>query len=144
MFRLSIVFIMLFPVISCAGVVTDQKCLREEAIQAETEAATLNTASKLYTSYKRYAHCDDGAIAEGYSYSVVSILTKYWDSQIKDIKDLTSSDEGFKRFFFHHIDDLMSSEEQKLIISNARNRCPQNYRVFCELIEKAAIGDTQK
>jgi hypothetical protein len=51
-------------------------CSQEEAIQAETEASTLKDWTAVYISFKRFSHCDDAAISEGYSDAVGRLLAK--------------------------------------------------------------------
>ncbi|HEV7817019.1 MAG TPA: hypothetical protein VGP06_18215, partial [Janthinobacterium sp.] len=53
-------------------------CTREEAIQAETEASSLKDWDAVYRSFKRFSHCDDAAIGEGYSDVVGRLLTTDW------------------------------------------------------------------
>ena len=43
-----------------------KQCSREEAIQAEATASLLATWSDILGSFRKFGHCDDGAIAEGY------------------------------------------------------------------------------
>lgn len=136
MFRIiSLLFIITsFPVFSCpnTSLSLEKQCLIDEAIQAETEADNLQEAKTLHSFYIRFSHCDDGAIAEGYSHSVVKVLTQKWNDQIGEINHLTVADEKFRYFFLKHIDELMSSEEKKIIINNAQKRCPENSNFICE------------
>jgi regulation of enolase protein 1 (concanavalin A-like superfamily) len=42
-------------------------CTQEEAFAAEATVSDISTWKELYESYILYIHCDDGAIAAGYS-----------------------------------------------------------------------------
>jgi len=112
-------------------------CTREEAMQAEDEAARLPDWKAVYRSFKRYAHCDDGAIGEGYSDSIGRLLARDW-KRLDDLKGLTSSDKRFERFVLHHVDETIPAEELKLIVDNARLRCPAKAERLCRLIEARA------
>ncbi len=114
-----------------------QSCSREQAIKAEAEAENLNDANAIYQSYVRFGHCDDGAIAEGYSVSVVRLLTKNW-SEFERLSQLTVSNKKFERFILRHIDETMAREEQQTILRNVHDRCPQQAKRLCTLVEKAA------
>lgn len=58
------------------------------AMKAESEASTLETWQAVLALYKKYKHCDDGAIAEGYSSSIATLLAGHRD----DIGELTRLD----------------------------------------------------
>lgn len=128
-FIITIFPVSAFPVTSS---VLETQCSIDEAIQAEIEVNNLQEAKSLYSFYTRFSHCDDGAIAEGYSHSIVQILTQKWGSQIEKINHLTSSDKKFRYFFLKHIDELMSSEERKIIIDKAQKKCPENSNLICK------------
>ena len=54
-------------------------CTRVEAIMAETEASSLRDWVAVYASFEKYSHCDDAAIAEGYSDAIGRLLTEDWE-----------------------------------------------------------------
>jgi hypothetical protein len=62
----SLSFLFFVPGFSAAAK-TNRPCTRADAQKAEAEAERLETRSAVYLSFTRYAGCDDGAIAEGYS-----------------------------------------------------------------------------
>lgn len=112
-------------------------CSREQAMKAEAEAGNLNDANAIYQSYVRFSHCDDGAIAEGYSVSIVRLLTKNW-SEFERLSQLTASNKKFERFILRHINETMAREDQQTILRNVRDHCPQQAKRLCNLIKKAA------
>lgn len=114
-------------------------CSKQEAIAAEKEAVKLDSVVSLYDSYKRFAHCDDGSIAEGYNESVVRILTQQWNRQLIELYRLASRDERFRAFVLRHINEAMTREQQTIILTNARDRCLKEAQKLCNQIMKAAI-----
>jgi len=118
-----------------AGKASPQTCTREDAIRAETESSSLKTWRDVYASYKRYHQCDDGAISEGYSNSVATLLADHWD-QLKDLNALGRKDPKFQAFVLHHVDEMMTATQSKAIKENVRSHCPQRSRHLCRLIEK--------
>lgn len=112
-------------------------CSREEARRAEDEAARLPDWKAVYRSFKRYAHCDDGAIGEGYSDSVGGLRAREW-IRLDELRRLTSSDKRFEQFVLRHVDETIPADELKLIVDNARFRCPAKAERLCRLIEARA------
>jgi len=112
-----------------------QSCAREDAIKAETEASSLKTWNALYESYGRYHQCDDGAISEGYSNSVATLLADHWDNA-DSLTALAKKDPKFKAFVLHHVDALMTSTQAKRIRENVQSRCPANAKNLCQSIAK--------
>ena len=47
-------------------------------MQAEATASSLITWPEILGSFRTFGHCDDGAIAEGYSVSIVGMLADRW------------------------------------------------------------------
>jgi hypothetical protein len=128
--RWIIICIVVF--LSCSGLHAQKQCTETDAKNAETEASSLKTWSDVYSSYKRYAQCDDGAIGEGYSSTVARLLADDW-SQFGKLK-LLMSDKSFAKFVLLHIDQLMSKEQEKAIRQNASKRCPAGAKVACKSI----------
>lgn len=112
-------------------------CTKDDAYQAESEASTVDGWRALYASFKRFEHCDDAAISEGYSDSVGRLLSKHWD-QIAQFDSLAKKDHAFKLFVIRHIDDTVSVDDLKAIEHNAKTRCPPGARRLCKLIADAA------
>ena len=112
-------------------------CTEKEATLAESEADNLHDWDSLYSSFKRFAHCDDAAISEGYSASVGRLLAFDWQ-HLRRLSELTKSDKEFKRFVLKHIDELIPADELKIILENARTHCPAGMEGLCKQIEDAA------
>lgn len=112
-------------------------CSRKEAIQAETESSTLPDWDSVYKAFRRFAHCDSGAIGEGYSESVGRLLAKDW-VHLERLRILSQRDKGFERFVIRHINETLPLDYLQQIIVNTRQYCPQNARRICDLIETAA------
>jgi hypothetical protein len=110
-------------------------CTQTEAIQAEGAIDTLHSWARVYEVYSGYQQCDDGAIAEGFSDGVATLLTRRWDS-IGELLKLSSEHPRFKRFVIGHIDETMDEKQPKMILENVRHRCPYGARDFCAEIEK--------
>jgi hypothetical protein len=108
-----------------------------EAQRAESEAVMLRSWDDLYGSYKRYKHCDDGAIAEGYSEAVARIIVDHWNT-LSRLADITRKDTDFRRFVLKHIDETLSFEDIKNIRANADKKCPSGLRDLCRDIRKQA------
>ena len=132
-FTLIVLFCIVCSINAASG--NDKKCTSDEAYRAETEADRLNTWEVLYQSYKRFSHCDDGAIAEGYSDSIGRLLADDW-KDISSLVKLCRSDSNFEKFVARHLDETISIDTWEKIISNATNSCPDKARSVCRLILK--------
>ena len=110
-------------------------CTREDAIKAETEAATLITWPAVFESYGHYRHCDGGAISEGYSNSVATLLASRWD-QFEQLRELVTAHPKFEGFVLRHLDQTMTSDQGKAIKENIRAKCPANGNALCKSIMK--------
>lgn len=136
-FRLVLVLIICASGCSCASALQGNTCSREDAINAEKEAAYLQDWKALHTSYKLFQHCDDGSIAEGYSVSVVRLLKDQWN-KLDELYFLTKSDTEFRQFIMRHINETMSREDQRIISTNTREKCPLELKDLCQMIYRAA------
>jgi hypothetical protein len=115
----------------------ERMCEKDDAIKAEEEADRLDDWDSVYRSYKRFAHCDTGAISEGYSDSISKLLAHDWKSFPRLYK-LTTKDKRFTLFLINHIDDTIPKDVIDVIIKNAHDNCPKGAKMLCMLIEKKA------
>jgi hypothetical protein len=65
------IFCLAFLIFFVGGVAAARDCPREDAMRAEDIAAALKSWGRAYAAFKRYSHCDDGAISEGFTDSIV-------------------------------------------------------------------------
>lgn len=98
-----------------------QPCTKEMALQAETEVPTLRSWAAVYDGFKKFQHCDDGGVAEGFSESITQLLASNWDTHT----ELADRDEAFLSFILRHIDESTPSERLKRIEENAATRCTE-------------------
>lgn len=119
-------------------------CSKEEAYKAEIEATTVKDWEELYKSFKKYGHCDDGAIGEGYSDSVGRLLSNKWNSTISLTKIIHYSPK-FRTFVIKHIDETIPLDTLKIIFKNAKEKCPDECTDICnEIIKATGIDESAK
>jgi len=109
---------------------SDPACTVKQAARAETEASTLKSWAEIYRSYDRFQHCDDGAIAEGYSAAVGNMFSQRW-GDIDKLGELVDKHEDFKSFVLHHVDETISAEVLETIAHNAKHACPNALIMLC-------------
>jgi hypothetical protein len=126
------VIVSLVVFLSCSGLHAQKRCTEADAKKAELEASSLKTWTDVHSSYLRYAQCDDGSIGEGYSSAVARLLADDW-SQFGKLK-LLMSDKSFAKFVLRHIDQLMSTEQEKAIRENTSKRCPAGATAACKSV----------
>lgn len=129
---MRVLFFLLLVLSACQ--VDAKECTGVEAQEAEAGVDTLKDWSAIYTAFKRYGHCDDGGIAEGWSEAVVHLLASNWGS-LKQAAVYTTNDKGFRRFFLKHIDASADTDEIKSIGKLAGSQCPPNLKLLCKEIE---------
>lgn len=130
---LSVVSFFLYVLLTSKA--TAGPCTREEAQKAEYGASTLRTWEEVFRSYQHYKSCDDGAISEGYSSSVASLLADKWN-ELGDLVKLIEMDRAFETFVLRHIDDTMSHNQDVMIESNIRRKCPKSASQLCMALSK--------
>jgi hypothetical protein len=110
-------------------------CTPGEARKAEAEASSLRTWQQVFYSYQRYRKCDDGAISEGYSNSVASLLAAHWE-QNEELLSLVNAHPQFERFVIRHLDDTMTRDQDVQIHNNIQHLCPPQRSRFCAAVRK--------
>lgn len=118
-----------------------KECTREEAMAAEDSVSRLPDWKQIYRAFKRFAHCDDGAIAEGFTESVVHLLATQWET-LPQVASLESKNGEFLNFVLRHIDGSADTSELKRIAHLARTQCPTGHSLMCSAIFQAATGGT--
>jgi len=114
------------------------QCTDAEASEAEDRLDHLIDWDHVYDAFKPFGHCDDGALAEGFSAAVAQLLTTKWETAER-LSRLAAKDRKFARFVLLHVDDLMSPDEARLIVTNSRTKCPPRARALCrELAARVA------
>lgn len=114
-----------------------QECSRGDAIAAENLIENLNSWQSIYDAYKRYGHCDDGAIAEGLSDRIVHQLATQWDF-LPQVQQLIVLDPSFQEFLLEHINASADTSELNRILLSASQHCPASAGLLCKQIEGAA------
>lgn len=89
----------------------------------------------LYTSWTKFKDCDDGAIAEGWSDSVVHLLATHWD-KLDELQTLSHAHADFEAFVLKHIDATKDSDELDTVGAKATLHCPTSAKPLCEMIMK--------
>jgi hypothetical protein len=115
-------------------------CTQTMAMKALDEADRLGSWAQVYASYRRYKHCDDGAIAEGYSSSVASLLADKWTS-LGELEKIVKSDPRFGVFVLFHVDVTMSIDQAGVIRSHAATQCPKASKALCAKLRERLAFD---
>src|SRR3989442_5232241 len=109
-------------------------CTQDEGMRALDESDGLKDWDAVYRSFKRFGHCDNGAVAEGYDDSIIRLLVGDWN-HFDALAHLAASDKAFEQFILGHIDELASQEQLKAIANNAKSLCPSRENYLCERIK---------
>lgn len=126
-----ILFLSFADVLSAAA--NQKPCNTSEERQAFSEADGLKDWDALHRSFIRFGHCDDGAIAEGYSDTVGRLLARDWE-HIGTLGKLVVSDKKFESFVLRHIDETLPTGTLKAIANHAEKSCPADETALCRKI----------
>jgi len=113
-------------------------CTKQQEMQAENGIDHLNDWSAVYQSFKRYSHCDDGAIAEGYSDAIGKLLADNWKTDFPELARLTANDLPFRRFVLRHLDETIPVDTRERVVQNSKIHCPSGAARLCMQITTAA------
>jgi hypothetical protein len=122
----------------CSQEVPKKKVCTEKDASLAIEASTSpNNWEAMYQVFKKFGHCDDGAMAEGYDDTVVRLLAKDWE-HVDALIRLVASDNLFERFVLRHISETVPDEELNAAANNAKTACPAGQSRLCGVIEGRA------
>lgn len=96
-------------------------------------AAVSSHWSDFYDAYKKWAICDDGDIAEGFSDSAVKLFANHLDA-IGDFIKLIGQDNDFRYFAIKHLDETDDLNDLVHTAQNAIDRCPAGQKQLCDEI----------
>jgi hypothetical protein len=134
-----ILFLSFADVLSAAA--NQKSCTTPEEKQALDEADSLKDWDALHRSFIRFGHCDDGAIAEGYSDTVGRLFARDWE-HIGTLGKLVVSDKKFESFVLRHIDETLLTDTLKAIANHAEKSCPADGKTLCRKILQSTQAAT--
>ena len=137
--RLVVIALTLIAELAGSDARAFRQCTPDESALALNQSQGLRDPVSLHRFYRRFAHCDDGALGEGASEAVVRLLVDHWDS-VGALDRLGRSDVGFGRFVVRHIDATADATDLQTIAQRAHRDCPPANRNLCALIERAAMA----
>jgi hypothetical protein len=135
--RIYTTLILVFLTFSTLGLGQQHPCTDAEGKRALDEADSLRTWDALYKSFRSYRNCDDGAIGEGYSESVIRILADHW-STLPRLDGIGKQDIEFRRFVIRHVDATLNTDDVVLVKRKATAACPVGLSKLCSDLAKQA------
>jgi len=112
-------------------------CSNAEADEAINYLARerAHTWNEVYDLYRKFAHCDDGAISEGFSAIIGRLLVDDW-KHVSELNAFVRSTPAFESFVTSHIDEMTALSEWRIVQKNVRHHCPPDARDLCKAIDK--------
>ena len=102
-------------------------------------AAKLSQWKDVFETYRRYSHCDDGAIAEGFTDSIARLLASKWES-LPEMAAIADKNPDFKAFVLRHVDASADPRDLQRIAEFAKSKCLPQYRALCAALRTKALG----
>lgn len=116
-------------------------CSLDQRAKAEEETDKLQTWGALYQSYRRYADCDDAAVAEGYDEVVARLLRDHWDT-LPQFAVLLEKDQRFKTFVLRHVSlTSLDTNDLKKVGTKAVEHCPIGQDTLCKDLRRRVKYD---
>lgn len=112
-------------------------CSKSQAAAAEKVAPSLRTWDALSNAFAKYGSCDDGAVAQGFTESVVRTLVEHWPS-LDRLSELSRKNPEFRRFVLKHINESAYLPDLKQVAELSKARCPTNLLGLCDEIHAAS------
>jgi hypothetical protein len=112
---------------------SEDMCTKAEVKQARRETSHLPGWNHVYTSYKRFAKCNDKDVGEQFSYAIGHLLADDWE-HVDSLLRIAGDDPGFRKFVLQHVNEDIPEEEAQGMIRNARQACPPNGEWLCKAI----------
>ena len=132
-----------FNITLCCQIAVGQRplCSQYQQAKAEEETDRLQTWGALYQSYLRYAHCDDGAVAEGYDEVVARLLRDHWDT-LPQFAVLLTKDKRFETFALRHVSlTSLDTNDLKKVGAKAMQHCPIGQDNLCKDLRRRVEYD---
>ncbi|NKB36231.1 MAG: hypothetical protein GKR93_03560 [Gammaproteobacteria bacterium] len=111
-----------------------KECTSIQAYAAESVSGYLSSREETYYAYVEFGHCDDGAIAEGFSEKITLLWAENWES-ISEMHNYFEMSAEFESFVLKRINDETTPIDRwQVIRKNAKNECIQIASDFCRRI----------
>jgi hypothetical protein len=106
------------------------ECTRADESRAYKSIDRLQSWKDIYAAYKRFKHCDDGAIAEGYSDGVARQMADHWN-RLPKVLPLIQADPPFEDWLIGHLDETDANDDLMKIDQLSRTACPDHAQELC-------------
>ena len=136
--RLILPLAFLLPFAASPALAQRPECPSDRVAPAIAEVQGALDWAALYGMFRRYAGCDDGAIAEGYTDRVMDLLARGWE-RLPDLAPLVARDPAFAAFVLDHIDATADPADLRRVVSFVEGRgCPDIASDLCDAIRRHA------
>ncbi|OOG52990.1 hypothetical protein B0E48_16795 [Rhodanobacter sp. C03] len=112
-------------------------CTSTQAKAADNASGSWRSWPSIFAAYQRYGQCDDGAVGEGFSDSIVHLLASNW-GKLNQAQPLIARQPAFQAFIIRHIDASADSDELQNVQRYATHSCPPSATGLCRQIAGAA------
>jgi|SRR5690349_5941444 len=109
------------------------RCTKVEEIQAVGVVPYLNTWQNVHLAFQQFAHCDDGAVAEGYSEMVVRLMVEHW-GQLSQFRKLSHAEPRFEAFVLNKINATVDPKDLDKLHDLAKSKCASGNTAVCRKI----------
>lgn len=113
-----------------------KECTKMEAFAAESVAVYVSSWEEAYFAFIEFGHCDDGAIAEGFSEKISLLWSEHWET-LPEMYVFFNKSSKFRAFVMRRVhDETVPEERWSIIRNNAKNNCSEVASNFCVQVLK--------
>lgn len=112
--------------IACAA---DKPCTKADAANAEKAIERSNNWNQLYKSWQDYRHCDTGAVADGFTDSLMRLMVEW--KGVDALAAAMQKDPEFKEWVHARLKSPAAKDDQPTVYSRAKASCPAGMDTFC-------------
>ena len=119
---------------SIAGA-ADKPCTKADVANAEKAIERSNNWNQLYRSWQDYRHCDTGAVADGYTDSLMRLMVEW--KGVDTLAAAMQKDPEFKEWVLARLKSPAAKDDQPTIYSRAMSSCPKAMDALCAEIAES-------
>jgi hypothetical protein len=113
----------------------DKPCTKADAANGEKAIERTNNWNQLYKTWQDYSHCDTGAVADGYTDSLMRLMVEW--KGLDSLAAAMQKDPQFKEWVHARLKSPAAKDDQPTIYSRAMSSCPKAMDALCAEIAES-------
>ena len=119
----------------------DKPCTKADAANGEKAIERANNWNQLYKSWQDFRHCDTGAVADGYTDSLMRLMVEW--KGVDTLAAAMQKDPGFKEWVHARLQSPAAKDDQPAVYSRVMASCPKAMDAFCDELAESVKPDAK-